>query len=320
MMSSLLNRGLLWKEWRQNRWYFLLTGLLLAYVPVLKSLYFLSLGSKPVSEWGHLNYIAGFAQGRGTAMEPWSMVAVILLGALMLGEERKGSLNYLVSTPASRGQIILAKFLVGSGVILLVMMVNSVFLLGMDNLFPVSYTRMDVLHWAVLTSLVFLGLYTLTLMASTFTSNVLAAGGLGFGLIFLPQTVIHLITVTAGKYFSASQSFLIKAHYLGSYLTLPDYLTRLGREAINTSDVHGSWLGLTSTGSIHPDIWTEGLYLFLMILVLLLVAIVIFERSSLEPGGTIFASRRARRCGEITLTILLGWSQPRIKPDTKPIG
>ena len=307
MMSSLLNRGLLWKEWRQNRWYFLLTGLLMAYVPVIKSLYFLFFGSKPVSEWEHLNHIAGFAQGYGAAVDPWGMVTVILLGALMLGEERKGSLTYLVSTPVSRSQIILAKFLVGSGIILLMMMVNSAFLLGMENLFPLPYNRMDVLHWAVLSSLVFLGLYTLTLLTSTFTSTVLAAGGLFFGLVYLPRAVVYLITVTADKYFSASQSFLIKAYNLGSYLTLTDYLTRSRRDKLSLFDASHSYTVDGFSGKIYPGIWTEGLYLILMILVLLLLAIVIFERSSLEPGGTIFAGRRARRCSGTTIAILLGW-------------
>lgn len=314
-MRPLLNKALLWKEWRQNRGYFLLAGLLLTYVPVLKSLYFLVSGSAAVSEWGnHLNHMMHFQQGMANpagysaVMETWGMVVVILLGALMLGEERKGSLNYLASTPVSRRQIILAKFLAGSGVILLAMMVNSGFLMGMDFLLELPYTGLDVLNWAVLTSFVFLGMYTLTLMTSTFTANVLAAGGLSFGLMFLPRVVVSLIAISAYRYFSASQSFLIKAHYLGSYLTLTDYLTRFGRDGIITSiEVHGSFTAVASSGSVALNIGNEGLFLIFGILFLLFLAVVIFERDSLEPGGTIFASRSARRCCEIVVTLLLGW-------------
>ncbi len=306
--------GLLWKEWRQNRGYFLLAGLLLTYVPVLKSLYFLVAGSTVISKWGyHLDNMIHFQQGMGNMgyssfMETWGMMLVaILLGALMLGAERKDSLSYLVSTPVSRRQIILVKFLTGSAVILLAMMINCSFLWGMDLFWGVPFTGGDVLNWGVLASLVLLGLYTLSLMTSTFTANVLAAGGLSFILIFLPRAVVSLITVTVGRYFSASQLFLIKSHYLGSYLTLTDYLTRSGRDRIMSIQDTGPIIAIASSGSLPLDIGKESLFLVIGILFLLFLAIIIFEQVSLEPGGKIFASRSARRCCEITVTVFVGW-------------
>lgn len=300
---SAFNRVLLEKEWYHNRGYYLVAVTLFIFGPVVTTLMQWFGGS--MSEWAdRLYYILHFGAvelGRpdfhsGTPSFLW-VATSILLGSLLLGEERKGSLNYLVSTPVSRGQIIVAKFMAGAGVIIFAMGINSLFLAGLGMFYPIPYTLQDVFEWGLLLTSACLAFFTLALMVSTFTAGVLSAGMVTFFLSYLPRTIISMADSAAARYLDISEPFSIKLHYLGSYLSIGDYITRNGRQHVTSIDHWNNSImtGISSNGNLPPAYMAESLFLLLGVVFLLFLAVKIFERADLESFGSVFASTTARR-------------------------
>lgn len=145
-------------------------------------------------------------------------------------------------------------------------------------------------------SLGLIALFTLSLFTSTFTASVLPAAGLSFLLIYLPQTLIAMLENMAARYFNASQSFSIKMLYLGNYLTITDYLTGEHWSIIQTVDHFPSWRMYATSGMLGPAprLGMETIPLLLAIICLLALAIIVFNRISLEEQGLIFAGSRTR--------------------------
>lgn len=317
MSYPFLNRALLEKEWR-NRGYFLTAALLLIYCPMLKTLVQICRGGAATSSiWGnYLNYMLHFGVGvvrpqSYDGMMVWLPgLAAILLGALVLGEERKGSLSYLVSTPVSRREIILAKFLPGAGVIIGAMALNALFLAGLDLIYSLPYNTVDVFNWALLLTSACLAFYSLALLVSTFAAGVLATGCICFFLSFLPRMIMSMAGNITERYFHVSQAVSIKLYYSGSYLSIGDYITRSGRDHITSIHYsHNSIImtAVASNGSLTPDYIQESLFLLLGVLIFLFLAVKIFEHTSLEISGTIFATKKARRVCLIFLTIFFSY-------------
>jgi ABC-type transport system involved in multi-copper enzyme maturation permease subunit len=305
LMGSFLvfNRFLLEKEWYHNRGYYLVCVILFIFNPVISILIQWLGGS--MSEWAdHLYYILHFGAVElghpdfhsGTPGSLWVVIS-ILLGSLLLGEERKGSLNYLVSTPVSRNEIIVAKFLAGAGVIIFAMGLNSLFLVGMGVIHPMPYTHQDVLNWALLITSACLAFFTLALMVSTFTAGVLSAGMICYFLSYLPRTFISMADTAAYRYFDISESLSIKLHYWGSYLSIGDYITRSGRQHVTSIDhlENSIMTGIAANGIMPPDYMLESLLLLLAVIIFLFLAVKIFERADLESFGSVFALSTARR-------------------------
>lgn len=299
-----VQRALLDKELHHNRGYFLVALVLLIYVPVLKSLYYLLQGGRMLHKWGEqLTYMLNFYQlPMGPPPLPQNslhviwLAAPILLGALLLGEERKGSLRYLVTTPVSRRSILLSKFLFGSTDLLLAMVINTVFLLSMSGALGLGVDATIILRWGLIMSLGLTALFTLALFTSTFTASVLPAAGLSFLLIYLPQALIAMLENMAARYFNASQSFSIKMLYLGDYLTITDYLTGEHWSIIQAVDHFPNWRMYATSGMLGsaPRLGMETIPLLLAITCLLGLAMAVFNRISLEEQGILFANTRTR--------------------------
>lgn len=312
-MKMLFNRVLLAKEYYHNRGYYLVSVLLFSFGPVVATLIAWlagSLSSRAYFLYHMLHFgsvkPAGPVSYGGTGMTLF-WITSILLGSLLLGEERKGSLNYLVSTPVSRREIVVAKFMAGAGVIIFAMGINSLFLAGLGMIHPMPYTGHDVLDWALLLTSACLAFFTLALMVSTFTAGVLSAGMVTFFLSYLPRTVISLADTAAARYFDISESFSIKLHYLGSYLSIGDYITRNGREQVTSIDHWGNSImtGMGTKGILPPAYMTESLFLLLGVVIFLYLAVKVFERAVLESVGSVFASSTARRVGLAIIIILI---------------
>ncbi len=261
-------KALLGKELQHNRGYFLVALVLLIYVPVLKSLYYLLQGTKPAHEWGiQLSYIINFNQ---LAMGPpppvldntmYILVVTVslLLGAILLGEERKGSLSYMVTTPASRCSILLSKFLLGSTTLLLAMGINTIFLLSLSGSLGIDAYSLLIPRWGLIMSLGLVSMFTLALFTSTFTAAVLPATSLSFLLMYLPRTLVVMAEQITARYFQVPESFSIKAQYLGRYLTITDYLTGEHWNIIEhvTHDSDWRMYGVMGTSGPSPQLNSE---------------------------------------------------------------
>ncbi len=297
-------RGILEKEWRHSRGYFLATLLIIIYTPVIKTIFHLFRGGASMEQWvQELNFALTFGVGMArplvysSGLLQWlPAIGALLLGIIILGEERKGGLNYLVSTPVSRWQIILAKFFPGAGVVILSMVVNGLFLVGLGLFQPVSYNPVDVFHWCLLTGATCLCIFTVALMVSTFTAGVLAAGVVCYFLDFLPGMIVAMIEHVGARYFGLVESVSIKLCKLGSYLTMSDYIIHSERHITSVQHYPGwTTTGISATGGMGPDYLLDSCILLAGVLLFLILAIIIFERSSLQTGGAIFATGSARK-------------------------
>lgn len=316
MSSGRTLQVLLRKEWQHNRGFFLVTGLLLMYVPTLKSLYYILAKPSQVVSWGgQLDYMLGFYQQLHPHfasigdMHSLAILGVILLGALLLGEERRGGLTYLVTTPVRRRDIILAKFIAGMVTIILAMLANLLLVLVFSRQLGLEIGTAGLLRWILVAALTLLCLFTLVLLVSTFTAGVLQAGALGYFLIFLPGVMVAMLEHVAARYFSAAETFSIKLNYLASYLTITDYLNGDHWMRILGVDYHAGWRmsGYTGTNGPAPNLALESLILLLAIGLLLFLAVIIFERVSLEEQGRLFASHQARRFFIILAGLVAGY-------------
>ncbi|HEX3011993.1 MAG TPA: ABC transporter permease subunit, partial [Syntrophomonadaceae bacterium] len=292
----------------------------LTYVPVIKSLFYFLQGGKEAHIWAlQLKYILGFHQmiirpGSEVAaqdtMLPLGMVASILLGAILLGEERKGSLSYLVTTPVSRWSIILTKFLAGAGILLTAMVINTGFLGIIAKPIGLDMYWYEILRWGQVTTLCLIALFTLALFTSTLTASVLPAAVLSFFLIYLPGMLVSMAENIAARYFQASQYFSIKTHYVGSYLTITDYMTGEHWRTIHQithGDPNWAITMLAGGGGTIPDLLLESILLLIGTALLLALALLVFERLSLEEQGRFFASPRIRKVFIIILGLLAGY-------------
>ena len=305
MSSAVAMKGLLDKEWRHNRGYLLVTLLLIVFVPVIRTIWVLLQGDAALWQWGQeLNYALHFgtdinllrtsAYSELLAWLPY--MGSLLLGIIILGEEQRGSLRFLVGTPVSRRQIILAKFLAGAATILIAILINCLFLISLNWLQPMPFSCLEVLNWGFLAGTVCLGYFAMALMVSTFINGFLATGIIVylFG-IMLPGMFAAMIGGIAARYFAASQAVSIRIYTIGSYLNLNDYITRSGRN-VSQVDYPGPFVtSSTSYGRIEPDYLLESGLILVGVLGLLVLAVIIFERVSLSAGGPMFSSRWPRQ-------------------------
>ncbi|MGE5458847.1 MAG: ABC transporter permease [Methanobacterium sp.] len=293
-------KALLGKELQHNRGYLLVTVILLCYVPVLKSLYALAQGVDAAHKWGmQLSFMLSFHQllmktppVSDNTMYILAVMVSLLLGAILLGEERKDSLHYLLTTPANRSAIILSKFLFGSMTLLLAMAINTIFLLSLSGALGLETGSTAILRWGLMMDLGMTAMFTLALLASTLTASVLPAASLGFLLIYLPRTVVVMAEQIAARYFQAPEAFSIKAQYTASYLTITNYLTGAHWQNIVSVSHDPNWrmYGVGMCSGPTPQLSLETLPLLLGILVLLGITIMVFQRTSLDEQGALFAS------------------------------
>lgn len=297
--------GLLWKEWQQNRLYFLAAFLIMSYDTIIKPLGYgikgiLGSAAGTYTMTGALGQVSNVlsAGAYHNSMEQLGSLLCILLGVTILTQERSGSLNFLLSTPVSRKEIILAKSCTGGLAIILIMMVNALFLIMAGLIWPVDYYAVLVMKWALLTTAVFIALFNLGLMVASFTGHWLSAIGLSVLLANLPSMLgIMLINFTTIELFNLSPIFIHRVNMIAHYLTIPAYIRRdteyMGNAPIATK--------------LHPDYPLETLILILLIALLLLLAIKIFKNNPLENNGQMLMSNRAAHIAVIILALLLGW-------------
>ncbi len=294
-MNKLIHKGLLWKEWRQNKGYLLAAFILLAYFPLFKPLgiiFFKGLISLPVRQmsvtynelyrWSNDMQMI-MANTSSNSFIPVTIVGLVLLGAIVLGEERKGSIDYLVTTPVSRAEIIINKYLLGLGAVVVAVLLNTWFLLLLKWGFfsSIAYQYEEVLWWAMVIGALYIAIYSLAFMVSTFSGNVLAAGVFTGFLMLLPtliQTILmDIVSLTGPAYKTAGMT-----EKIFSYLYITSYL-----------DAH-------SQINYHLGI----LLLLILAGLFLLLSIKIFTINPLEKKGELFLFGNFKHMGQIFIAFM----------------
>lgn len=270
-------KGLLWKEWRQYRWYFLLAFLAIS----LESICVLIINwiyrpGDSADAWsvGIKNILAsGFS-----TTETIAMVATVLLAALMLAGEREGSLYYLVTAPVSRKDIIISKFICGWLAIITIMSIISLFFIAVQVLRPAQYSIAEVMDWWLITTVALLALFSLALLVASFTRGVLPSALITAVITGLPAMLITIFRQVYSQFYTFSIQFENNLRLLETYIFIPHYISREGR-SISTSGM--------IINRLKPDYPLEITLLLLISALCLWGAIKSFEKNPLERRGEI---------------------------------
>ncbi|MGZ4031321.1 MAG: ABC transporter permease subunit [Tumebacillaceae bacterium] len=189
-----LHKGLLWKEWRQNRGVFWLALVILC-APVIGStlMHMFDMYMHPMPaqiqemEWKLTTDVAYRILLGQNVFFTYMAVAAIGLGGILLAQERTlvNTLDFLASTPVSRREILNAKYVTGLKMIGIVLGVNLVFAVVMALMFssgyPIWWTVRFFLEQAVfLAAMLSAGLFLATICGNL-VSTALAAVALNIG-------------------------------------------------------------------------------------------------------------------------------------------
>ena len=294
-------KGLLWKEWRQYYKYFLLAFIVFGLEPVLVPITYWVYRSGRADAWSD-GIKTILATGSSTT-ETVAIIAVIVLAALMLAGERGSGLNYLVSTPVSRRQIISAKYIVGSLGILAIMLFISLFLIVAGQLLPASYSTLEVIQWAMLTTVALLCLFSLALLVASFSGGILSSIIFAHIIIGLPWILVSLTLQVFRQFCQVSSALEFKARYIVTYLFIPDYISRDGRYIWSGNSNH-------FIDRVIPDYPLEITLLLLASFLFFWLAIKTFEKNPLERQGELLLFGNFKQIGAVFLSFLmaLGWA------------
>ncbi len=298
-----VNKGLLWKEWQQNRMYFLAAFLIMSYDPLIKPLGY---GIKGLFGTDSGRYTVAHALGNisgmfsaasyHNTMEQMGMYIVVLLGIIILIQERSGSLNYLLSTPVSRTEIITAKFLTGSAAITGIIAINALFIIIAGLILPVDYSTESVIKWAVLTTAAFIALFSLGLMIASFTWHLLSSLCLAMLFTGLPPMLgAMIINYNTIQIFNFSPAFISKVNMIAHYLTIPAYITRESEYMRNAPIAI----------KLHPNYPLETFLLILLMGLFVMLAVKWFKNNPMENNGQMFMSGNATHIAQIVLAAII---------------
>ncbi len=295
-------KGLLWKEWRQYYKYFFLAFVIISLEPVLVPItYWVYRACDRADAWSD-GIKAILATGSSTT-EVIAIIAAIVLAALMLAGERGSGLNYLVSTPVSRREIITAKYIVGSLGILAMMLFISLFLIVAGQLLPAQYSAQEVIQWAGLTTAALLCLFSLALLVAAFSGGILSSALFTAIIMWLPWMLVSLTMYVFRQFCAVSTALELKARYIVAYLFIPDYISRDGRHIWSSNSNQ-------FIDRVTPDYPLEIIALLLASLLFFWLAIKIFEKNPLERQGELLLFGNFKQIGAIFVSFLmgLGWA------------
>ncbi|GIM46780.1 hypothetical protein DNHGIG_23290 [Collibacillus ludicampi] len=295
MSVSFLNKALLWKEWRQNRGYFWMLFLVMAWVPIGVTLFSIAMqpftdlawGGDPHKAWSRI--ISSLVQGHASPF--WAFWSSFFLGATLLGQERTGNtIEFLVTAPVSRRAIVSAKFFMGTGMILLIMLLIGLFMIIMPLFLPAHYTFHDVIAWWLPTTCVQLAIFGVCFAVSTLSGKAISNYLLSMIVLCLPlwigsgvASILRSIYLNSYKYASIVSIF----EHWGTMMFLPSYLFIPG--------------ATEKTGFLHV------LAFLLVTVVSYILSCWLFERNPLEKNGQTLIFGNFLRVAQIGSAIFIAF-------------
>ena len=231
MNRTFLNKALIWKEYRQNRWMlataFFLTGvvpvaftLLIGVLKAINPLLFRQV------DWSDLlARIFDFDPTFGMI----NSFTALALGAYLLSQERsENTLEFLVNSPVGRRDIVNAKFAVGVTTILSGVLLVFLFAFCASIFLTAKYDMDSVFQWFAWTVVVMLTIFSLGFFVSTLTGNRLAAGIGAFTVLYFPffiSVMLEKVLASFGVIPWATSKFNKVTFAVADHMTLPNYLT-----------------------------------------------------------------------------------------------
>lgn len=272
-------KGLLWMEWHQYRGYFIRALLVIGLETILAPLiiWIFGLGDSAVA-WS-VNIKSILATGLSFT-EIAAMVTAVFLAALMLAGERGGSLNYLVTTPVSRREIIIAKFISGNLALVAIMAIISLFLVAAQTIQPAQYTVQEALGWAFITTATLICIFSLAFLVASLCQGILSSALISAFIMGLPWMLLTIAAQVTSKFYTFSFGIGLKLRHLATYCYIPDYISREGRYI---QDFYGN----VSIDRVNPDYPLEITLLLLASGFCLWLVIKVFDKNPLERRGEI---------------------------------
>ncbi|HEX3011440.1 MAG TPA: hypothetical protein VHQ70_05285 [Syntrophomonadaceae bacterium] len=284
--ESFIHPGLLWKEWKQHRYLFILLLLLILQplvLPVFLQAFGLISNMSVPNPW--VWAITNFIQDGGSSMG----FAVVLLAAYMVAGERGRGFNFLVATPVNRRQILIAKWITGSLAILLSMILLFSYMSTIHTLYPMDIEMNQILAWAGRTTAALLCLFNLALLSASLCTGILYSAVITVFFLALPVMVYVIIMFTATKYAFLSSYQITKISHLLSYVNLVNF------------SINESWKGLSTS---FPMLLIIALFIIASLLFLLL-AVRAFENNPLERSGEVLLRGSFKEIGRWIIVCLL---------------
>lgn len=293
-MAKLFHPGLLWKEWRQHRYLWILFFSLIMLQPVFVPLFIrvFALPNRIIAESGlspSAWVLKAIIQNGACFMEQTAVIAVVLLATIMLGAERGSSLNYLASTAVSRRQILAAKWLLGNLGILVCMSALLLYMVAISTINSGIIPLSLLLLWSVRTTLVLLALFSLALLSACIFSSILYSAVFTGFFLMLPVLLTSIIVFPLTKFHVLTVAQASQVNQWLNYLNIIEYISADGAA------------GLNNTGYLLGSMFV----LLLADLLFLLMAMRLFDRNPLERSGEVFLSGNSKEKGRLGLAIFL---------------
>ncbi|MEN6459816.1 MAG: ABC transporter permease subunit [Syntrophomonas sp.] len=228
--------------------------------------------------------VKNFIEDGGSSMG----IAVVLLAAYMVAGERGKSLNFLVSTPVNRRQILAAKWVTGSLTILLSMILLFAFMSTIHALYPTDIVMNQILTWAGRTTAALLCLFSLALLSASLCTGVLYSAALTVFFLALPVMAYIIIMFPATKYALLSSYQITQISHWLSYFNIINIMNE-------------GWKG----AGITPTLALTITLLLMASLLFLLLAVRAFENNPLERSGEVLLRGNFKEIGRWIIVCLL---------------
>lgn len=302
MGKKLINTGLMWKEWKENRLIFLLALVVMSWDTIWSPLLELLIREDTKYQlytWGHdLNCLVyhNIYHNYDIMFLNYGMWVCLLLGVYILSRERRGSLEYLVTTPVSRQEIIIAKFLTGLIAILGIVLVEAaVMAWGGSHLAEADYGIKEIGKWVFFTYPTLLAMFSIGLLAAALAGSIISSGFIALFILILPTLLNELFIYTLleplgrlllrqpGLNAKITGNIIIYTSYLEdgfrsitSYLSIPDYLYRGDRFPNLNNYIYKSFPYDVPDKILHHITMLDPYYTFDNLLLLGIICLIFF--------------------------------------------
>lgn len=196
------NRTLLWKDWKNSM------AMILLYFGMIFQIYPLTLlrGLAKATEHKRQSALAYIVYRFGRPPSGLTLIvvmSVVLLGSLLLGEERKRSTyNLLLAMPFSRKQIFISKYILGVGSVIAVYLINGLLLaiiLASNSELRTFLSAQRISSWVLSQMVIMVTILSFTFVFAAMTGTIAASTVLtGIFLIF-PEGFVELIQINLGR-------------------------------------------------------------------------------------------------------------------------
>ncbi len=293
VITALFHPGLLWKEWRQHRFLFMLLFLAMMLELLFSQLYVQNFLSNQNTAYSNLRMpilvIKTILQNGMSFTEIIAVIAVVLLAAIMMGAERGQSLNYLASTAVSRRQILAAKWLLGNLFIMFCMFGLFLYMYVISILNPLEVPVNLLLLWSLRMTVAMLFLFSLALLSACIFSSILYSTVFTGFFLLLPSLLSYIIVYPLSKYHVLSA---MQANQVNQWSNTLDIMAYISANR-----------GIEVSNGLIP--WVTTIILPIAIIFCLLLAMRLFEHNPLERNGEVLLSGNSKEIGRLVLTILL---------------